>query len=227
MTGSGKTGLCLSLLEEAAIDGVPAICIDPKGDLGNLMLTFPNLSPAEFEPVGRRGRRRAQGPFAERTSRRRPPRPGGTASPSGARRRSALRACALPPTWRSTRRASDAGIPLSVLRSFAPPSRRAAGGRGRPARPRRFGGLGPAEPAGHRRRSDRLARAHPARQHPRRRLARRARPRHDRPDPGRAEAGLRQARRVRPRDLLPREGPAQARDAAEQSDRLARASPPG
>ena len=38
MTGSGKTGLCLSLLEEAAIDGIPAICIDPKGDLGNLML---------------------------------------------------------------------------------------------------------------------------------------------------------------------------------------------
>src|SRR5437870_2317463 len=50
MTGSGKTGLCISLLEEAAIDGVPAICIDPKGDLGNLMLTFPNLSPAEFQP---------------------------------------------------------------------------------------------------------------------------------------------------------------------------------
>jgi hypothetical protein len=50
MTGSGKTGLCLSLLEEAAIDGVPAICIDPKGDLGNLMLTFPNLAPGDFEP---------------------------------------------------------------------------------------------------------------------------------------------------------------------------------
>lgn len=43
MTGSGKTGLCISLLEEAAIDGIPAIVIDPKGDLGNLMLTFPNL----------------------------------------------------------------------------------------------------------------------------------------------------------------------------------------
>ena len=40
MTGSGKTGLCLALLEEAAIDGVPAIVIDPKGDLGNLLLTF-------------------------------------------------------------------------------------------------------------------------------------------------------------------------------------------
>ena len=49
MTGSGKTGLCLSLLEEAAIDGVPAICIDPKGDLGNLLLAFPNLAPADFQ----------------------------------------------------------------------------------------------------------------------------------------------------------------------------------
>ncbi len=50
MTGSGKTGLCLSLLEEAAIDGIPALVIDPKGDLANLMLTFPNLAPADFAP---------------------------------------------------------------------------------------------------------------------------------------------------------------------------------
>jgi hypothetical protein len=50
MTGSGKTGLCLALLEEAAIDGVPALIIDPKGDLGNLLLTFPQLRPEDFEP---------------------------------------------------------------------------------------------------------------------------------------------------------------------------------
>jgi hypothetical protein len=50
MTGSGKTGLCLTLLEEAAIDGIPAICIDPKGDLGNLLLTFPKLRPEDFRP---------------------------------------------------------------------------------------------------------------------------------------------------------------------------------
>jgi hypothetical protein len=50
MTGSGKTGLCLSLLEEAAIDGIPTIAIDPKGDLGNLLLTFPELRPEDFEP---------------------------------------------------------------------------------------------------------------------------------------------------------------------------------
>ena len=50
MTGSGKTGLCIGLLEEAAIDGIPAIVIDPKGDLGNLMLTFPDLKAENFAP---------------------------------------------------------------------------------------------------------------------------------------------------------------------------------
>ncbi|NND96884.1 MAG: ATP-binding protein, partial [Pirellulaceae bacterium] len=50
MTGSGKTGLCLSLLEEAAIDGIPAICVDPKGDLANLLLAFPDLEPNDFKP---------------------------------------------------------------------------------------------------------------------------------------------------------------------------------
>ena len=50
MTGSGKTGLAISLIEEALIDGVPVIAIDPKGDLGNLMLTFPNLEASSFRP---------------------------------------------------------------------------------------------------------------------------------------------------------------------------------
>src|SRR5690606_15985330 len=50
MTGSGKTGLCVSLLEEAAIDGIPALVIDPKGDLGNLLLTFPELRDEDFAP---------------------------------------------------------------------------------------------------------------------------------------------------------------------------------
>jgi len=50
MTGSGKTGLCISLLEEAAIDGIPALVIDVKGDLGNLLLTFPDLSSEDFRP---------------------------------------------------------------------------------------------------------------------------------------------------------------------------------
>jgi hypothetical protein len=50
MTGSGKTGLCLALLEEAAMDGVPVIAVDPKGDIGNALLSFPNLSAEEFKP---------------------------------------------------------------------------------------------------------------------------------------------------------------------------------
>ncbi|MBP8620305.1 MAG: ATP-binding protein [Firmicutes bacterium] len=50
MTGSGKTGLCIALLEEAAIDGIPSIVIDPKGDMGNLLLTFPELRPEDFRP---------------------------------------------------------------------------------------------------------------------------------------------------------------------------------
>ena len=50
MTGSGKTGLCIDILEEAAIDNIPAIAIDPKGDITNLLLTFPNLSQEDFLP---------------------------------------------------------------------------------------------------------------------------------------------------------------------------------
>lgn len=50
MTGSGKTGLCLALLEEAAMDDIPAIVIDPKGDISNLLLTFPELDAASFRP---------------------------------------------------------------------------------------------------------------------------------------------------------------------------------
>jgi hypothetical protein len=50
MTGSGKTGLGVALLEEAALDGIPAIVIDPKGDLGNLALAFPELRAEDFRP---------------------------------------------------------------------------------------------------------------------------------------------------------------------------------
>ncbi|MCW4033641.1 MAG: type IV secretion system DNA-binding domain-containing protein [Candidatus Bathyarchaeota archaeon] len=50
MTGSGKTGLCVGLLEEAALDSVPAILIDPKGDITNMLLQFPKLKPEDFLP---------------------------------------------------------------------------------------------------------------------------------------------------------------------------------
>lgn len=50
MTGSGKTGLCIGILEEAALQGIPALMIDPKGDITNLLLHFPNLQPSDFAP---------------------------------------------------------------------------------------------------------------------------------------------------------------------------------
>jgi hypothetical protein len=50
MTGSGKTGLCIAMMEEAALQGIPAILIDPKGDLTNLLLHFPDLAPQDFQP---------------------------------------------------------------------------------------------------------------------------------------------------------------------------------
>jgi hypothetical protein len=50
MTGSGKTCLCVGLLEEAALQGIPAIVVDPKGNLTNLVLSFPDLAPEDFAP---------------------------------------------------------------------------------------------------------------------------------------------------------------------------------
>jgi hypothetical protein len=50
MTGSGKTGLLVGLIEEAALDGIPTLVIDPKGDLANVLLAFPDLAPADFQP---------------------------------------------------------------------------------------------------------------------------------------------------------------------------------
>lgn len=50
MTGSGKTGLGITIIEEAALDSIPSVIIDPKGDIGNILLTFPNLSAEEFKP---------------------------------------------------------------------------------------------------------------------------------------------------------------------------------
>ncbi|HSL27271.1 MAG TPA: DUF87 domain-containing protein [Acidimicrobiia bacterium] len=50
MTGSGKTGLAVDLLEEALLSGIPALIIDPKGDMTNLLLNFPQLRPEDFRP---------------------------------------------------------------------------------------------------------------------------------------------------------------------------------
>jgi hypothetical protein len=120
MTGSGKTGLCLSLLEEAAIDGIPAICIDPKGDLGNLLLAFPNLAPADFEPwvdpaeAQRKGMTPAQ--FAAKTAEtwKNGIAEWGQPPERIAKFRDAVDVAIYTP-------GAETGLPLSVLRSFAPP----------------------------------------------------------------------------------------------------------
>ena len=121
MTGSGKTGLCLSLLEEAAIDGVPAIAIDPKGDIGNLLLMFPELRPEDFRPWVDEGEAARKGKSVDEFA-------AGTAESwrkglaewgqDGARiqrLRDAAEVAIYTP-------GSEAGRPLSVLRSFAAPA---------------------------------------------------------------------------------------------------------
>ncbi len=122
MTGSGKTGLALSLLEEAAIDGIPAIAIDPKGDLGNLLLAFPDLQPADFRPwvdpaeAGRKGL--SPDDFAKKTAE---TWKNGLAEwgQDGARIRKFKEAADLAIYTPG----NSAGRPLQILRSFAAPSR--------------------------------------------------------------------------------------------------------
>ncbi len=120
MTGSGKTGLCLALLEEAAIDGVPAIAIDPKGDLGNLLLSFPQLRPEDFRPWIDDGEAARLGispdELAERTAQRwREGLADWDETPERiAKMRDAVDMAIYTP-------GSSAGLPISVLRSFAAP----------------------------------------------------------------------------------------------------------
>ena len=120
MTGSGKTGLCIGLIEEAILDGVPVIAVDPKGDLGNLLLAFPELAPADFEPwvdpaaAARAGQTPSE--FAESTANRwREGLAEWNQSPERiARFRDAAKATIYTP-------GGTAGAPLSVLGSFAAP----------------------------------------------------------------------------------------------------------
>ncbi len=69
MTGSGKTGLGVVLLEEILSAGIPALILDPKGDMGNLLLNFPSFDPQEFRALGRRGRGEEKGDFHLRAGR--------------------------------------------------------------------------------------------------------------------------------------------------------------
>ncbi|MFN0243144.1 MAG: ATP-binding protein [Planctomycetota bacterium] len=119
MTGSGKTGLCIGLLEEAALDGIPAIAIDPKGDLANLALTFPNLAPEEFAPwmpVDDSSTPESTRALAEREATRW--RAGLAQSGQDAARVRRLKEAS---EVRVLTPGSRAGLPVSILKTFAAP----------------------------------------------------------------------------------------------------------
>jgi hypothetical protein len=120
MTGSGKTGLCISVLEEAAIDGIPCIIIDPKGDLTNLLLQFPHLAPTDFEPwlnpEDARQKKMSAPDYAADLSRRW--RQGLADTDQPAER---VARCRDSSEWRVYTPGSEAGLPLSILGSFAAP----------------------------------------------------------------------------------------------------------
>jgi hypothetical protein len=123
MTGSGKTGLGIGLLEEAALDHVPVIAVDPKGDLGNLLLTFPKLAAEDFRPW-----------ISEHQATER-----GLSADAFAKEQAALWKKGLAEWGQDGARierlragtemaiytpGSNAGLPLSVLKSFDAPSRK-------------------------------------------------------------------------------------------------------
>ncbi len=133
MTGSGKTGCASSLIEEAAIDGVPAILIDPKGDLCNLLLTFPDLAPADFRPwineddAARKGL--SPDDFAKQQAElwKKGLAEWGEDGARIRRLREAAEFAIYTP-------GSTAGLPVSILKSFARAARSRARGRGSPPR---------------------------------------------------------------------------------------------
>jgi hypothetical protein len=120
MTGSGKTGLCVVLLEEAALKGIPAIIIDPKGDLTNLLLHFPDLAPQDFQTWIDADLARRAGKTVEQLS-----------TDAATSWREGLKEWGIPQEKILTLKnaaqytvftpGSDAGMPVSVLSSLAAP----------------------------------------------------------------------------------------------------------
>jgi len=120
MTGSGKTGLCIAILEEAAIDGIPAIIIDPKGDLPNLLLTFPRLRPEDFAPWINEddARRKGLSPQDYAAKQAEAWKNGLASWGESGERISRLKQAADFVIYTP---GSNAGIPVSILKSFAAP----------------------------------------------------------------------------------------------------------
>ena len=121
MTGSGKTGLCVGLLEEAALNQVPALMIDPKGDLTNLLLHFPGLLPADFQPWINAAAARKEGKTEEQAAAETAEmwRKGLADWGIGPER---LQALADSVDFTIYTPGSTAGVPLSVLASLGAPS---------------------------------------------------------------------------------------------------------
>ncbi len=121
MTGSGKTGLCIDLLEEAALNNIPALMIDPKGDITNTLLHFPNLEPQDFQPWMNADQARREGKTVEQA-----------AADTASLWRNGLKKWGIDPQrlealsnaahFAVYTPGSDAGIPVSILASLkAPP----------------------------------------------------------------------------------------------------------
>lgn len=125
MTGSGKTGLGMALIEEAIMDNVPSIVIDPKGDMGNLLLTFPGCTPAEFMPWIDPGEAAAKEMTVEQLAARTAKtwQEGLASWDQGPERIAALRTKTELTIYTP---GSTAGMPVSVLNSFQAPSPEAA-----------------------------------------------------------------------------------------------------
>ena len=120
MTGSGKTGMCIGLIEEAALDGIPSIIIDPKGDLPNLLLTFPELRPEDFAPwINEEDAQKKGLSISEYAAKQAELWKTGLAQwgQDGARIKR-LRDAA---EFRIYTPGSNAGVPVSILKSFAAP----------------------------------------------------------------------------------------------------------
>jgi hypothetical protein len=120
MTGSGKTGLCIGLIEEAAIDGIPCIIIDLKGDLSNLLLQFPELRPENFEPWvnADEARRKKRTPKEHAVELAKTWKNGLAAWGQGPERIARLKQSS---DWRIYTPGSEAGLPISVLQTFSAP----------------------------------------------------------------------------------------------------------
>jgi DNA helicase HerA-like ATPase len=157
--------LCIGLLEEAAIDGVPALVIDPKGDIGNLLLQFPDLRAEDFRPWINADDAAREGMSPERLCGGSRPSRGRTALEKWGQSGERIRRLQSSAEFAIYTPGSNAGIPISLLKSFAAPDAAVADDR-ELLRDRISGAAtGLAVADGHRRRADEESRAHPAFEH--------------------------------------------------------------